>query len=449
MTKTKVDVQSSPSQVSASPKERRLLLRHKMENGGGTGSSDNGQMQHAMAEQQQQHPDSTSGAAAVLSGKSAGENKKKKINRAPSPARPKDVPGWSLTKIRGGIATPTLSVKPGAIHLGSRVSRRSPAGSPGGKESKPEKHGAGRQTGRAPASSQAKSPGSKTGKSAQRRKTSDASTGSDDLSKDSGCAAEKLSPTDSSSELSDCASEGNKLSTDAASSDTESRSSRGGGVDGEKPVRDGGVFFSDVSSRQQAARNAMEKERLSMETGDESMSPGDERSATSFDSRVPASTSLAFSDLTEEMVDGMQEEFVREIEELRSENDYLKDEMEELRSEMLEMRDMYLEEDVYQLQELRQQLEQANKTCRILQYRLRKAERRSVRVAQTGQVDGELIRTLEQDVKVAKDVSIRVHGELDSVEKKRGRLEHENEELRVRLQDLEVAKQVLQQEMDK
>lgn len=111
---------------------------------------------------------------------------------------------------------------------------------------------------------------------------------------------------------------------------------------------------------------------------------------------------------------------------------FIQDEMEELRSEMLEMRDMYMEEDVYQLQELRQQLEQvhvkdllslllchflwlfwkhhpltlhlllkANKTCRILQYRLRKAERRSLRVAQTGQVDGELIRTLEQDVKVS------------------------------------------------
>uniref|UniRef100_A0A3B5ALF3 Suppressor of glucose, autophagy associated 1 n=1 Tax=Stegastes partitus TaxID=144197 RepID=A0A3B5ALF3_9TELE len=125
------------------------------------------------------------------------------------------------------------------------------------------------------------------------------------------------------------------------------------------------------------------------------------------------------------------------------------DEMEELRSEMLEMRDMYMEEDVYQLQELRQQLEQANKTCRILQYRLRKAERRSLRVAQTGQVDGELIRTLEQDVKVAKDVSIRLHSQLDSVEKKRSHLDQENEELRVRLQDLEVAKQVLQQEIDK
>ncbi|MEQ2164158.1 hypothetical protein GOODEAATRI_003675 [Goodea atripinnis] len=52
-------------------------------------------------------------------------------------------------------------------------------------------------------------------------------------------------------------------------------------------------------------------------------------------------------------------------------------------------------------------------------------------------------------VLVAKDVSIRIHSQLDSVEKKRSRLEQENEELRVRLQDLEVAKQVLQQELDK
>uniref|UniRef100_A0A8C4SCQ8 Microtubule crosslinking factor 2 n=1 Tax=Erpetoichthys calabaricus TaxID=27687 RepID=A0A8C4SCQ8_ERPCA len=116
---------------------------------------------------------------------------------------------------------------------------------------------------------------------------------------------------------------------------------------------------------------------------------------------------------------------------------------------MLEMRDMYMEEDVYQLQDLRQQLDQANKTCRILQYRLRKAERRSLRVAQTGQVDGELIRGLEQDVKVAKDVSIRLHNELEAVEKKRCKLEQENEELLQKVLDLEVAKQVLQTEFDK
>lgn len=76
---------------------------------------------------------------------------------------------------------------------------------------------------------------------------------------------------------------------------------------------------------------------------------------------------------------------------------------------MLEMRDVYMEEDVYQLQELRQQLDQASKTCRILQYRLRKAERRSLRAAQTGQVDGELIRGLEQDVKVSLGVSTNLY----------------------------------------
>ncbi|XP_074537008.1 microtubule cross-linking factor 2 isoform X2 [Halichoeres trimaculatus] len=451
MTKTKeVDVHNSPTHAFfASPKERRLHLRQKMESGGGTESSDSGKTQHAVPGQEQ--PEAAE-LSAVLPAQPQGG--KKKINRAPSPARPKDVPGWSLTKIRGGIGTPTLSVKPGAIHLGSRISRRSPVGGLPGKDGKADKKPSGKSSYSSGVLS--KSSMAKGGKSiGGRRKVSDASIGSDDLSKDSGCPTGKLSPTDSSSELSDCASEENKLSTDAVSSDTESRSSRGGGPDGDKPLRDG--VYSDRAGQQAAAKTTCSsgerdsKDRLSLavETGEGSISPGEERSVTSFDSRVPASTSLAFSDLTEEFMDGMHEEFVREIEELRSENDYLKDEMEELRSEMLEMRDMYMEEDVYQLQELRQQLEQANKTCRILQYRLRKAERRSLRVAQTGQVDGELIRTLEQDVKVAKDVSIRLHSQLDSIEKKRSRLEQENEELRVRLQDLEVAKQVLQQEIDK
>uniref|UniRef100_A0A1A7XK91 SOGA family member 3a n=2 Tax=Iconisemion striatum TaxID=60296 RepID=A0A1A7XK91_9TELE len=429
MTKTKeVDVQNSATHFFASPKERRLHLRQKMEGGGGTESSDSGQTQHAEPGQP------TRSEAPGLPAPPTGE--KKKINRAPSPARPKDVPGWSLTKIRGGIGNPTLSVKPGAIHLGSRVSRRSPVGSLAGKEGKAERCG-GKTAGK---SSLSKSSASKTAKSTSgRRKVSDASTGSDDLSKDSGCAAGKLSPTDSSSELSDCASEENKLSADAASSDAESRSSRG----------PDGLQAAAKTTCSAAERDDKSRLYLGIDAGEGSTSPGEERSVTSFDSRVPASTSLAFSDLTEEFTDGMYEEYLREIEELRSENDYLKDEMEELRSEMLEMRDMYLEEDVYQLQELRQQLEQANKTCRILQYRLRKSERRSLRVAQTGHVDGELIRTLEQDVKVAKDVSIRLHSQLDSVEKKRSRLEEENEELRVRLQELEVTKQVLQQEIDK
>ncbi|XP_060793913.1 protein SOGA1 isoform X3 [Neoarius graeffei] len=392
MTKTKVDAASLTHFISAKEKSKM-----EAESGHETGD---GAQEQALKQQE-----------------------KKKPHRAPSPARPKDVPGWSITKIRGGIGTPSLSVKPGAIHIGSRVSRRSPVSAKETKGEKPGKApGKPARCGLGPTKS-----GVKSSKAARRK---DAGVAPDRLSKDSG----KLSPTDSSSELSDCASEENKLSTDALSSDTES-SSRGGGAETE-PI---------------SARGLSDGERLGLggDAGQESASPGDERSITSLDSRMPASTSLAFSDLNEELTDGMHEEYLREIEELRSENDYLKDEVEELRSEMLEMRDMYMEEDVYQLQELRQQLEQANKTCRILQYRLRKAERRSLRVAQTGQVDGELIRTLEQDVKVAKDVSIRLHNELDTVEKKRSRLEQENEELQVKLQDLEVAKQVLQAELEK
>lgn len=146
---------------------------------------------------------------------------------------------------------------------------------------------------------------------------------------------------------------------------------------------------------------------------------------------------------------GQEEDLLRELEELRSENDYLKDELDELRAEMEEMRDSYLEEDVYQLQELRRELDRANKNCRILQYRLRKAEQKSLKVAQTGQVDGELIRSLEQDLKVAKDVSVRLHHELESVEEKRIKAEDENEILRQQIIEMEVGKQALHNELDR
>uniref|UniRef100_A0A5F8GKG0 Microtubule crosslinking factor 1 n=1 Tax=Monodelphis domestica TaxID=13616 RepID=A0A5F8GKG0_MONDO len=116
---------------------------------------------------------------------------------------------------------------------------------------------------------------------------------------------------------------------------------------------------------------------------------------------------------------------------------------------MEEMRDSYLEEDVYQLQELRRELDRANKNCRILQYRLRKAEQKSLKVAQTGQVDGELIRSLEQDLKVAKDVSVRLHHELETVEEKRVKAEDENETLRQKIIEVEISKQALQNELDK
>ncbi|XP_036758246.2 protein SOGA1 isoform X1 [Manis pentadactyla] len=328
---------------------------------------------------------------------------RKKSHRAPSPARPRDVAGWSLAKGRRGPG-------PGSAAAGSAASSTRPDKK--GRALAPGARGAGTRVA-----------GVRTGVRAKGRPRPVA-----------GPRPPPPPPslTDSSSEVSDCASEEARLLglELALSSDAESAA--------------GGPAGARTGQQPQPALPAQQPPRPPASPDEPSVAASSVGS-----SRLPLSASLAFSDLTEEMLDYGPGGFMRELEELRSENDYLKDEIEELRAEMLEMRDVYMEEDVYQLQELRQQLDQASKTCRILQYRLRKAERRSLRAAQTGQVDGELIRGLEQDVKVSKDISVRLHKELEVVEKKRVRLEEENEELRQRLIETELAKQVLQTELER
>ncbi|KAF7465746.1 protein SOGA1 isoform X1 [Marmota monax] len=328
---------------------------------------------------------------------------RKKSHRAPSPARPKDVAGWSLAKGRRGPGSGAAAACSAASS--ARPDKKGRAVAPGAR-------GAGTRVA-----------GVRTGVRAKGRPRPGA-----------GQRPPPPPPslTDSSSEVSDCASEEARLLglELALSSDAESAA--------------GGPAGAHTGQQPQPAPSAHQPPRPPASPDEPSMAASSVGS-----SRLPLSASLAFSDLTEEMLDCGPGGFVRELEELRSENDYLKDEIEELRAEMLEMRDVYMEEDVYQLQELRQQLDQASKTCRILQYRLRKAERRSLRAAQTGQVDGELIRGLEQDVKVSKDISMRLHKELEVVEKKRARLEEENEELRQRLIETELAKQVLQTELER
>ncbi|XP_026133999.1 microtubule cross-linking factor 1-like isoform X2 [Carassius auratus] len=223
--------------------------------------------------------------------------------------------------------------------------------------------------------------------------------------------------TDSSSDLSDCPSE--PLSDEqrlvrAASSDVESGSGSG-------------------SSEQAAGARVRGGSQAALVHGAHA-------------DKCKAEKDAQFKPEGKEMA---QEELLREIEDLRSENDYLKDEVDELRAEMEEIRDSYLEEEVYQLQELRRELDRSNKNCRIFQYRLRKAEQKSLRVAQTGHIDGELLRGLEQDLKVAKDVSVRLHNELETVEDKRTRAEDENEQLRQKLIELEISKQAMQNELER
>ncbi|KAM8829627.1 uncharacterized protein ACB058_018169 [Synchiropus picturatus] len=232
------------------------------------------------------------------------------------------------------------------------------------------------------------------------RKLSDSSNASEDLSKDSGCvSAGKLSASDSSSEISDCTSESNKR--DSPCGDL-------GPGSGREASGEGVGLLSGCPSLINASRPFVEP-----------------------------------------MTAGDTEELLRELEELRSENEYLKDEVEELRCEMLEMRDVFQEDELFQLQELRLQLEHSNKTCRILQYRLRQAERRSVRGPQSSPEDGEVVRTLEHDVKVARSVSLRLFQDLESLRSKSTQVEQENQELRERTQQLEVTCQVLQGEAER
>lgn len=56
---------------------------------------------------------------------------------------------------------------------------------------------------------------------------------------------------------------------------------------------------------------------------------------------------------------------------------------------------------------------------------------------------------LETRLQVAKDVSVRLHHELEKVEEKRTKTEEENEKLRQKLIEVEVTKQALQIELDK
>lgn len=129
------------------------------------------------------------------------------------------------------------------------------------------------------------------------RKLSDASNASEDLSKDSGCLSGKLSPSDSSSEISDCPSEGNKR--DSPSSDSE------------LIWIDGGAYVVPGSGGKG--------------DGAPCAKPGTENCAPRADAAANGRTFFNSSGVIMDLMMGdTTEDLVREVEDLRSENDYLK-----------------------------------------------------------------------------------------------------------------------------
>ncbi|KAJ8011064.1 hypothetical protein DPEC_G00054310 [Dallia pectoralis] len=451
---------------------------------------------------------------------------KKRLNRAPSPARPtlKDVhSSRSLPKPAAMVPTsPPLTQQQSPVPVPSnvsRISRRTPAG---GKDHRPVAVRSSPKpttvTKKGIKVIQHAAPEPKT--TALSKQTPDSSRSSPHLlhkpkrSKISGLTGShhrpvchgspirvptgatplgsRISQTDSSSDLSDCPSE--PLSDEqrlaaAASSDAESGGS--GSVTGDRdPLGADYPLHTASSASASAAAGAAGATGVGSSAGllritvvpaggTAGMSaPGAGAHIPPERSRQEEATGGQFINLEcgKEII---EEDLLREIEDLRSENDYLKDEVEELRAEMEEVRDSYLEEEVYQVQELRRERDRSNKNCRILQYRFRKAEQKSLRAAQSGHVDGDLLRNLEETAaeqidfnlgdgrepyvytdllslrvtnvwnKVAKDVSVRLHNELESVEDKRTRAEDENERLRQRIIEVEISKQALHNELER
>ncbi|XP_048219084.1 microtubule cross-linking factor 1 isoform X1 [Perognathus longimembris pacificus] len=422
--------------------------------------------------------------------------------RPPAPGSTPPSPSPGRTPAPGAPRSPSLAGKapssPGSLAAPGRLSRRGGGGVPGAKDKPPPGAGATRAAGGAKAAAgirraaravpaeppprAGKPPGAEPPPHAAKGRKAKRGSGvpparalglpppaapipavtlSVTSAAGSPAPSSRISHTDSSSDLSDCPSE--PLSDEqrllpAASSDAES----GTGSSDREPPRGAARGAPPASPDLLAAPPvAAAAAYLGGRNSPSGLTPGSPGPGATEDAggRVPP----------ERAVPGMpkepspeehprlgpvpvvveEEELLREMEELRSENDYLKDELDELRAEMEEMRDSYLEEDVYQLQELRRELDRANKNCRILQYRLRKAEQKSLKVAETGQVDGELIRSLEQDLKVAKDVSVRLHHELETVEEKRTKAEDENETLRQQMIEVEISRQALQNELEK
>ncbi|XP_034468345.1 microtubule cross-linking factor 1 isoform X3 [Hippoglossus hippoglossus] len=389
---------------------------------------------------------------------------KKRLNRAPSPARPflKDVHPRSAKPPAIVPKSPKLHKQQSASVPLAHPNRSSRRSSTGARE-KPAtvrsntKSAAAKKPTKVPQHAAAAEPkaagtkpdstGSPTLIKGKRGKLGSGSPGphlhGSPIRVPTGASLGRVSQTDSSSDLSDCPSE--PLSDEhrlaaAASSDAESGT---GSSDRDQQGADNPPRAEATGAAAAAAAAAAHPPR----TTEAPAAKGSMSQAQPAEKHKKPATGAQLA--LPGAGDAAEEELQREMEDLRSENDYLKDEVDELRAEMEEIRDSYLEEEVYQLQELRRELDRSNKNCRILQYRLRKAEQKSLRVAQTGHVDGDLLRSLEQDLKVAKDVSVRLHNELESVEDKRSRAEDENELLRQKIIEVEISKQAVHNELER
>lgn len=118
-------------------------------------------------------------------------------------------------------------------------------------------------------------------------------------------------------------------------------------------------------------------------------------------------------------------------EELMDETEDYKKEIRALEEEIEEMQDNFREEQADEYRDLKRELEQTAKNCRVLQFKLKKAERRSdalerdkieteekLKELQVGEGDvdrAEKVKMLEKEVNLAKEVSVKMHEEMQKM----------------------------------
>ena len=122
------------------------------------------------------------------------------------------------------------------------------------------------------------------------------------------------------------------------------------------------------------------------------------------------------------------------VEDLQEENDELKAQVKDLEEEMEEIHDNFREDQAEEYHDLKRELEQANKNCRIIQFKLRKAERSNDElIGQKTAVEEQLkvlqnsgagnTEKLENELKLAKEVSKKLGEEVESLRKKNNSLD--------------------------
>lgn len=153
------------------------------------------------------------------------------------------------------------------------------------------------------------------------------------------------------------------------------------------------------------------------------------------------------------------------VDELKEDNETLRQEILDLKGEMEEMYDTFRDQEAEEFREVQREMEMHAKNCRVLSFKLRKYERSNeqleaekenceekLRMLQNQISDGDIrahVRDIEDELRLAKEVSVRLHDELDILEEKKCKCEDENHQLTQILEQSDKKQFRLELELDK